>query len=59
MRVLDWVFKNKAYAKPLAPESIVARWTYNVAKMAEMAGLGIVADPELLVKANKLEREGK
>ena len=59
MRVLDWVFKNKAYALPLAPESLVTRWKYNVAKMAEMAGLGIVADSKLLYKAEKLEREGK
>jgi len=59
MRVLDWVFKNKAYAKPLAPESIVARWKYNVEKMAEMAGHRIKVDYSLLDKAEKLEREGK
>ena len=59
MRVLDWVFKNKAYAKPLAPESLVTRWKYNVAVMAKMAGFDVEIDYSLLDKAAKLEREGK
>ena len=59
MRVLDWVFKNKAYAKPLAPESLVTRWKYNVAVMAKMAGFDVEVDYTLLDKAAKLEHEGK
>ena len=59
MRVLDWVFKNKAYAKPLAPESLVTRWKYNVAVMAKMAGFDVEVDYTFLDKAAKLEHEGK
>lgn len=39
VRVLDWVFENKAYAWPLEPPELVIRWKYNVKVMAEMAGL--------------------
>ncbi|MBQ1661123.1 MAG: transcriptional regulator [Treponema sp.] len=59
MRILDWVFQNKAYAKPLEPESLVTRWKFNVQVMAQMAGLDIKVDYDLLEKADKLERSGK
>lgn len=59
MRVLDWVFQNKAYAKPLEPESLVTRWRFNVQVMAQMAGLDVKVDYDLLEKADKLERSGK
>ena len=59
MKILDWVFKNKAYAKPLEPDSLVARWKFNIAVMAQMAGYNIKPDYSLLDKADKLEREGK
>ncbi len=59
MKVLDWVFQNKAYAKPLEPESLVTRWKVNVGEMARMAGYDVQPDYSLLEKADKLEREGK
>ena len=39
MRILDWVFKNKAYAVPLEPPEFVKRWKYNIKVMAEEAGI--------------------
>ena len=41
MRILDWIFENKAYALPLEPPSLVARWKYNVGVMAQMAGYDV------------------
>lgn len=58
MKILDWVFQNKAYAKPLEPESLVLRWKFNIAVMAKMAGFNAQVDYSLLEKAEKLEREG-
>lgn len=59
MKILDWVCKNKCYAVPLEPESLVVRWRYNVSVMAKAAGLNVEIDYSLLELADKLEREGK
>ena len=56
MRVLDWVFENKAYALPLEPPSLVARWRYNVAEMARMAGYDVQHDVDI-EEVNRMDRE--
>ncbi|MBP5175397.1 MAG: hypothetical protein ILP07_05745 [Treponema sp.] len=47
------------YAKPLEPESLITRSKFNVQAMAQMAGLDVKVDYDLLEKADKLERTGK
>ena len=59
MRILDWVCKNKCYAKPLEPESLVLRWKYNVAIMAKTAGFNVEVDDNLRIRAEELEKAGK
>ena len=39
MKILDWVFENKAYAIPLEPPEFVEQWKYNIKVMAQIAGL--------------------
>ncbi len=56
MRVLDWVFENKAYALPLEPPEFVARWKYNVSEMARMAGYDVPCDVDI-EEVNRLDRE--
>ncbi|MBP5451636.1 MAG: WYL domain-containing protein [Treponema sp.] len=56
MRILDWVFENKAYALPLEPPSLVARWRYNVAEMARMAGYDVQHDVDI-EEVNRMDRE--
>ena len=56
MGILDWVFENKAYALPLEPPSLVARWRYNVAEMARMAGYDVQHDVDI-EEVNRMDRE--
>ena len=52
MRILKWVFENMAYAQPLEPPSLVARWKYNVGVMAQMAGYKV----DVIIKIEDIER---
>ena len=56
MRILDWIFENKAYVLPLEPQSLVDRWKYNVGVMAQMAGYDVDVNVDI-EEVNKRERE--
>lgn len=58
MRILKWVFENMAYAEPLEPPSLVARWKFNIATMAQMAGFKVKCDIKI-EDIERMEREGK
>ena len=46
-----------AYAQPLEPPSLVARWKYNVGVMAQMAGYKV--DVNIKIEdIERMEREG-
>lgn len=57
MRILKWVFENMAYAEPLEPPSLVARWKFNIATMAQMAGFKVKSDIKI-EDIERMEREG-
>lgn len=57
MRILKWVFENMAYAQPLEPPSLVARWQYNVGVMAQMAGYNVKVNVKI-EDVERMEREG-
>ena len=46
-----------AYAEPLEPPSLVARWKYNVCEMAKMAGFKVESGIKI-EDVERMEREG-